>query len=96
MLNHKHKSYTHALCNLRTKVFVMKPVLRRVRAYPNISAENPDIAPALAMLTVFSNHTEERGKVIDTFDLKFTPEAKIMLNGKDITAMVMPRTSPPQ
>ena len=51
--------------------------------------QDPEIAPALAMVTAFSNRTEEEGKVIDSFALQVTEDGKLMLNGKDVSGMLM-------
>jgi hypothetical protein len=59
------------------------------------AAQDQSIAPMLAMITAFSDRTEQNGKTIDNFDLEFTAEGKLFLNGKDITAMVMPGSAPP-
>lgn len=60
------------------------------------AAQQPSIAPVLAMITAFSDRTEQDGKTVDNFDLEFTAEGKLMLNGKDITGMIMPGAAPPQ
>lgn len=57
--------------------------------------QDPDIAPMLAMLTAFSNRSEENDQVIDRFALEVTSEGKLMLNGKDMTAMLMGGGAPP-
>jgi len=51
--------------------------------------QNPEVAPALAMLTAFSNRTEQDSQVVDTFALQVTEDGKLMLNGKDVSAMLM-------
>ena len=56
--------------------------------------QNESAAPVLAMITAFSNRTEENGTTVDTFDLRFSPEGKLFLNGKDVTAMFMPGAAP--
>jgi len=56
--------------------------------------QDESAAPVLAMITAFSDRTEENGTTIDTFDLKFSGDGKLFLNGKDVTAMFMPGAAP--
>ena len=56
--------------------------------------QNESVAPVLAMITAFSSRTEENGKTVDRFDLKFTQDGKLFLNEKDVTAMIMPGAAP--
>ena len=56
--------------------------------------QNESVAPVLAMITAFSNRTEENGKTVDSFDLKFAQDGKLFLNDKDVTAMFMPGAAP--
>ena len=58
-------------------------------------AQDQSIAPVLAMLTALSDRTEQDGTTVDTFDLRVTPDGKLMLNGKDVTAMAMGGAPPP-
>ncbi|MFO1350289.1 MAG: hypothetical protein U1F68_06255 [Gammaproteobacteria bacterium] len=53
--------------------------------------QNEGVAPVVAMITAFSARTDENGKTVDSFDLQFTADGKLMLNGKDVTAMFMPK-----
>ena len=55
------------------------------------ASQDKSVAPVLAMLTAFSNRTQEGEKTIDNFNLKFTEDAKLFLNEKDVTAMFMPQ-----
>ncbi len=48
-------------------------------------------AQAIAMLQMFSERTEENGQTVDRYAVQITPDGKLMLNGKDMTAMVMPQ-----
>ncbi len=55
-----------------------------------ISGQENPAAAGLTMLMAFSNRIEENGRMVDVFDLKFTPDGKLMLNNKDVSAMFMP------
>jgi hypothetical protein len=51
----------------------------------------------LSILTVFSNRDQENGQVIDNYALEVTREGSVKLNGKDITALLLPsQPTPPQ
>ncbi len=55
------------------------------------ASNDQSVAPVLAMLTAFSNRTQENDKTVDSFNLKFTKDAKLFLNDKDVTAMFLPQ-----
>ena len=57
--------------------------------------QQQSIAPMLAMITAFSNRVEENGKTVDHFDFQLSSEGRMLLNGKDVTAMFMPGAPPP-
>ncbi len=58
-------------------------------------AQEQGPAQAIGMLMMFSNRTEENGKIVDSYDLKFTKEGQLWLNGKDMTPMLMGGGAPP-
>ena len=58
-------------------------------------AQEQGPAQAIGMLMMFSNRTEENGKTVDSYDLKFTKEGQLWLNGKDMTPMLMGGGAPP-
>ncbi len=54
------------------------------------AGQNPAIAPMLAMITAFSERRQgEDGQTIDAFELADTEQGRLMLNNKDITALLM-------
>ncbi|MDX1655413.1 MAG: hypothetical protein R3310_09425 [Candidatus Competibacteraceae bacterium] len=46
------------------------------------------------MLLMFSDRRQEEEQIIDTFDLRLTPEGMIYLNGKDLSPMLMGEGAP--
>jgi hypothetical protein len=86
----KPESAMGGIGNLSLKIENMQTLIDITGA-----AQDQSIAPVLAMITAFSQRTEQDGKTLDSFDLAFTAEGKLMLNGKDITAMVMPGAAAP-
>jgi hypothetical protein len=56
------------------------------------AGQNPTIAPMLAMITAFSERRQgEDGQTVDAFELAVTEQGRLMLNNKDITALLMPQ-----
>ncbi len=54
------------------------------------AGRNPAIAPMLAMFTAFSERRQgEDGQTIDAFELAVTEQGRLLLNNKDITALLM-------
>jgi hypothetical protein len=86
----KPESAMGAIGNLALKIENMQTLIDITGA-----AQQQSVAPVLAMITAFSERTEQDGKTTDSFDLAFTADGKLMLNGKDITAMVMPGAAVP-
>jgi hypothetical protein len=86
----KPESAMGGIGNLSLKIENMQTLIDITGA-----AQDQSIAPVLAMITAFSQRTEQDGKTLDSFDLAFTAEGKLMLNGKDITALVMPGAAAP-
>ena len=50
------------------------------------------LAPYLAIIAAFSDRTDENGYILDTFELVLQDNGQVMLNGKDITALIKPQT----
>ena len=85
----------HAEVNPQSSLGATANILLRIEGLPTLIelsglSQVPGVAPMLVMLGAFSIRTEENGQTIDSFDLSLTEEGRLMLNGKDVTAMFMP------
>ncbi len=56
---------------------------------------DPDLQQMLATVTALANRTTANGRTVDRIDAQLTPEGRIMVNSKDVTAMFLPQTEEP-
>lgn len=59
-----------------------------------MDASQPGLAQMLATFVAFSERSEVDGEVVDTFRLQLSEDGKVLLNGKDISALT--GLAPPQ